>query len=85
MAAFCRHIGQVYHILPTISSVVDDLVLELLFGLLDGVVGLGELVIGLIEAYLQLLQFLTVVTDVTYRLDMNRTFGQKRAENEIQG
>ena len=67
------------------SSVVDDLVLELLLGLLDGVVGLGELVIGLIEAYLQLLQFLTVVTDVTYRLDMNRTFGQKRAENEIQG
>ena len=67
------------------SSVVDDLVLELLLGLLDGVVGLGELVIGLIEAYLQLLQFITVVTDVTYRLDMNRTFRQKRAENEIQG
>ena len=44
---------------------MDDLVLELLLGLLDGVVGLGELVIGLIEAYLQLLQFLTVVTDVT--------------------
>ena len=39
--------------------------LELLLGLLDGVVVLGELVIGLIEAYLQLLQFLTVVTDVT--------------------
>ena len=64
---------------------MDDLVLELLLGLLDGVVGLGELVIGLIEAYLQLLQFITVVTDVTYRLDMNRTFRQKRAENEIQG
>ena len=59
--------------------------LELLLGLLDGVVVLGELVIGLIEADLQLLQFLTVVTDVTYRPDMNRTFGQKRAENEIQG
>ena len=44
---------------------MDDLVLELLIGLLDGVVVLGELVIGLIEAYLQLLQFLTVVTDVT--------------------
>ena len=29
------------------------------------VVVVGELVIGLIEAYLQLLQFLTVVTDVT--------------------
>ena len=64
---------------------MDDLVPELLLGLLDGVVGLGELVIGLIEADLQLLQFLTVVTDVTYRPDMNRTFGQKRAENEIQG
>ena len=64
---------------------MDDLVPELLLGLLDGVVGLGELVIGLIEAYLQPLQFLTVVTDVTYRPDMNRTFGQKRAENEIWG
>ena len=59
---------------------MDDLVLELLLGLLDGVVDLGELVIGLLEAYLQLLQFLTVVTDVTYRLDMNRTFGQKTSK-----
>ena len=49
---------------------MDDLVLELLLGLLDGVVGLGELVIGLIEADLKLLHFLAVVTDVTVILEM---------------
>ena len=52
-----------YH--PGVGGYVALHLLELLLGLLDGVVGLGELVIGLIEAYLQLLQFLTVVTDVT--------------------
>ena len=70
---------------PGVGGDVALHLLELLLCLLDGVVGLGELVIGLIEANLQLLHFLTVVTDVTDRLDMNRTFGQKRSRIEICG
>merc|ERR1712020_292008 len=42
--------------------------LELLLGLLKGLVGLGELVIGLIKADLELLHFLTIVTDIAVSL-----------------
>ena len=48
---------------------INDFV-ELLLGLLEGLVGLGELVVGLIEADLKLLHFLAVVTDVTVILEM---------------
>merc|ERR1719288_168614 len=42
--------------------------LELLLGLLEGLGGLGQLVVGLVKANLELLNFLTVVTDVTVGL-----------------
>merc|ERR1712001_382944 len=42
--------------------------LELLLGLLKGLGGLGQLVVGLIETNLELLDFLAVVTDVAVSL-----------------
>ena len=50
---------------PGVGGYVTLHLLALLLRNLDGVVVLSQLVIGLIEAYLLLLQFLTVVTDVT--------------------
>ena len=50
---------------PGVGRYVTLHLLALLLHNLDGVVVLSQLVIGLIEVHLQLLQFLTVVSDVT--------------------
>merc|ERR1719400_1773540 len=42
--------------------------LELLVGLLEGLGGLGQLVVGLVEANLELLHLLSIVSDVTISL-----------------